>query len=275
MSFRFRVLLAAGALALPALLAPSDACAWGSEGHRIVADIAELNLDPETAHRVRDLLAIDNATTLAQVSTWADEIRPQRRETGPWHYVNIPVDPPPGTPTNYDRARDCPADACVVVKLGEFVQRLRDRSLDRRQRLEALKFVVHFAGDITQPLHCADNHDRGGNDIHVRFDGRATNLHAVWDTAILTPAVNGDERRFALELWATVVPDRATLWLKGGAADWANESYDLARRAIYSPPPHDGEELPAAYASRMLPLVEGQVERAGVRLAALLNSAFR
>jgi hypothetical protein len=69
------------------------ALAWGSEGHRIVAEIAEQYLEPATARRVRELLAIENATTLAQVSTWADEIRPQRRETAPWHFVDIPTHP--------------------------------------------------------------------------------------------------------------------------------------------------------------------------------------
>jgi hypothetical protein len=100
-------------------------------------------------------------------------------------------------------------------------------------------------------------------------------LHAVWDTAILQPAVNGDERAYALRLLPTIVQERAALWRGGKAADWANESYDLARRAIYSQPPHDGEVLPVDYASHMLPFVEGQLERAGVRLAALLNAAPR
>jgi hypothetical protein len=86
----------------------SQAVAWGGEGHRLVAEIAERYLEPETARRVRELLALENATTLAEVSTWADEIRSQWRETAPWHYVNIPIHPSAGTPSGYDAARDCP-----------------------------------------------------------------------------------------------------------------------------------------------------------------------
>lgn len=108
-------------------------------------------------YQVRDLLAIDNETTLAQASTWADEIRPQRPETSRWHYVNIPINPPAGTPPAYDARRDCPTGDCVVAKIGAFEAVLRDKAAPPRQRLEALKWLVHLVADINQPLHCADN----------------------------------------------------------------------------------------------------------------------
>jgi hypothetical protein len=98
------------------LLLPGRALAWGSEGHHIAAEIAEQFLEPSTVRQVRELLAIDNETTLAQASTWADEIRPQRPETSRWHYVNIPINPPAGTPPAYDARRDCPTGDCVVAK---------------------------------------------------------------------------------------------------------------------------------------------------------------
>src|SRR5258708_8054876 len=132
---------------------PAPALAWGSEGHRIVAEIAEQYLEPATAHQVRELLAIENASTLAQVSTWADEIRPQRRETAPWHFVDIPVHPPASTPAAYDAARDCPRGDCVVAAIGRFAAVLRDKSAAPRDRLEALKFLVHFFPAIHHPLH--------------------------------------------------------------------------------------------------------------------------
>jgi nuclease S1 len=72
---------------------PVPALAWGGEGHRLVAEIAEQYLEPETARQVRELLAPDNTTTLAEVSTWADELRGQWRETAQWHYVTIPIRP--------------------------------------------------------------------------------------------------------------------------------------------------------------------------------------
>jgi hypothetical protein len=94
-----------------------DAFAWGYTGHRIVAEIAEQFLEPETAHQIRDLLAIENVTTLSDVSTWADQIRLQRSETGPWHYVNIPLHPAPDQSSGYDATRDCPNGIKNVVPI--------------------------------------------------------------------------------------------------------------------------------------------------------------
>ena len=119
------------------------AFAWGTEGHRIVAEIAEQFLEPEAAHQVRDLLALENATTLADVSNWADQIRAQRPETAPWHFVDIPITAP-----GYDAARDCPDKNCIVAKLDQFIAELHDRNLSPTDRLEALKFVVHFVSRL-------------------------------------------------------------------------------------------------------------------------------
>lgn len=230
----------------------ADALAWGSEGHRIIADIAEQYLEPATARQVRDLLAVENATTLAEVSNWADEIRPQRRETAPWHFVDIPLQA-----SGYDASRDCPRGACVVAQIDRFVAELRDQHLPPRQRLEALKFVVHFIGDVHQPLHASDNNDRGGNNVKVLFDGRATNLHAVWDTWLLAPAVAGDERSYALRLFHSITPAEIAAWRGGSSTDWANESHDVARRVIYGELPHSGT-LPASYEAAALPIVNEQ-----------------
>src|SRR6185312_3314064 len=191
--------------------------------HRIAADIAEQYLEPATARQIHDLLAIENATTLASVSTWADDIRRQRPETAPWHYVNIPINPPAGTPPAYDAARDCPNGACVVAAIGRFEAVLRDQAAPPRQRLEALKFLVHLVADINQPLHCANNGDRGGNDVHVEFEGRSTNLHAVWDSGILAAMKIGDDRAYALSLAQSITPDEAARWRSGTPANWATD----------------------------------------------------
>jgi S1/P1 Nuclease len=178
----------------------SKVLAWGYDCHRIIAEIAEQFLEPQTAHQVRTLLTIDNVTTLADVSTWADEIRIQHPETAPWHYVNIPIHPSPGEAEGYVAARDCPRDDCIVAKIAQFDLVLADRQASERQRLEALKYLVHFVGDIHQPLHVSDNNDRGGNDVIVIFRGYPTNVHAVWDTGIIELALGPDERSYALKL---------------------------------------------------------------------------
>ena len=250
------------------------ALAWGPEGHHIAAEIAEQFLGPSTSHEVRDLLAIDNETTLAQASTWADEIRPQRPETARWHYVNIPINPPAGTPAAYDAHRDCPTGDCVVAKIGAFEAVLRDKAAPPRRRLEALKWLVHLVADINQPLHCADNTDRGGNEVHVMFMGRSTNLHQVWDTGILANAGIRDERAYALELAHSISPGEAEKWRSGTPADWADDSYGVANNLIYGVWPHDPGNLPASYEQKAIYVVQVQLEKAGVRLAAVLNQAL-
>jgi hypothetical protein len=251
------------------------ALAWGYEGHHIAAEIAERFLEPSTAHQVRDLLAIDNETTLAQASTWADEIRPQRPETARWHYVNIPINPPAGTPPAYDPRRDCPTGDCVVAKISAFEALLRDKSAPPRQRLEALKWLVHLVADVNQPLHASDNGDRGGNDVHVDFMGRRTNLHAVWDTGILAAAHISDERAYALELAHSISPAEAAQWRSGTPADWACDSYGVARNLIYGVWPHGPGDVPASYEQKAIYVVQVQLQKAGVRLAAVLNEALQ
>jgi hypothetical protein len=261
-------------VSLTVLATPIRVRAWGYEAHRVIAEIAEQFLAPEIAHEVRELLTIENVTTLAEVSTWADEIRLQRPETGPWHYVNIPITLPTGEPAAYDAARDCPKDACVVVKIERFVSLLRDRQVPERQRLEALKYIVHFVGDAHQPLHVSNNHDRGGNDDQVVFMGLSTNLHAVWDSGIIGPAVKGNERAYGVRLVQSITEEQRQRWSEGSIISWVNEGHEIAAQIIYKELPHTGT-LPDNYVTRALPVVNEQLERAGVRLATVLNEALQ
>jgi hypothetical protein len=249
-----------------AALMPARAFAWGSEGHRIVAEIAEQHLEPGVAKQVRDLLAVENSTSLSDVANWADQIRRQRPESASWHFVDIPI-----AAAGYDAIRDCGGGNCVVAKIEQFAAELQDQSLPARERLEALKFVVHLVGDLHQPLHASDNDDRGGNEIHIRFRGRRTNLHAVWDTAILLPAVNGDERSYALHLDRQIMPTEAATWQTGTPEQWANESHDIAVKLIYCKLAHSGT-LSGDYGRVALPVIDQQLEKAGIRLAAILNN---
>jgi hypothetical protein len=253
---------------------PVRALAWGYEAHRVIAEIAEQFLAPQTAHQVRELLAIENVTTLADVSTWADEIRQQRPETGPWHYVNIPVALPTGEPAAYDAARDCPQGACVVAKIEQFEHVLSDQEVPERQRLEALKYIVHFVGDAHQPLHVSNDHDRGGNNVAIIFRGLPTNLHAVWDSGIIAPAIKGDERAYALQLVQHITEEQHQRWSEGTLISWVNEGHEIAARTIYGELPHSGT-LPDDYETKALPIVNEQLERAGVRLATVLNACLQ
>ena len=205
------------------------------------------------------------------MSTWADEIRPQHPETRRWHFVSIPIHPAAGEPSGYDSARDCPQDECVVAKIEEFERVLADPQASERQRLEALKYVVHFIGDLHQPLHASNNDDRGGNEVAVTFMGQQASLHAVWNSAIIGPAVKGDERAYALRLAGDITLAERQQWSAGSAVSWANESYSIAVHMIYGQLPHGGT-LPDIYETEALPIVNQQLSRAGVRLAVVLNT---
>jgi putative SOS response-associated peptidase YedK len=206
------------------------------------------------------------------------EARPQwlgegsTRKEARWHYVNLPIHPPAGTPAACDAARDCPRGQCVVAKIDEFAAVLRDKAAhDARERLEALKFVVHLVADFDQPLHASDDGDRGGNDVRVTFMGRQTNLHAIWNTGILFAAEIGDKRAYALQLARSIRPIDLDQWRDGSAATWATESNDIARRLIHGEWPHGPDALRASYEDLALPVVNEQLEKAGVKLAAVLR----
>src|SRR5262245_32743310 len=165
------------------LLMPTLALAWGGDGHQIVGLIAENRLTPEAKAAIHGLLGEGADISDADVANWADEVRRDRTETGPWHYVNIPTSQPA-----YDAARDGKDGSNGIEKNSAFERILSDKNSPRDDRVEALKFLVHFVGDIHQPLHCADrNGDRGGNARLVFFldEPMATNLHHCWDTSIL------------------------------------------------------------------------------------------
>src|SRR5579863_163076 len=126
------------------------ALAWGPEGHDLVARIAEAQLTPTAREQVAAILG-PNAT-MASISSWADQVRRQRSATAPWHYVDIPINKP-----HYDRTRDCAKDNCVVQQIEVEKAALRSPSTSETDRREALMFLIHFIGDMHQPLHSSDN----------------------------------------------------------------------------------------------------------------------
>jgi hypothetical protein len=264
-----------GSLRVPAILllvaatiAPlTGARAWGVEGHRIVALIAERHLTPAAAAAVKRLLAADGATRLADVASWADDWRETHRETGPWHHVDIPLEA-----AGYDPARDCPHDACVIAQIRRFARDLADTSRPNGEREQALKFLIHLVGDVHQPLHAADHHDNGGGDVRVIYDGRPSNLRRIWDVELVRAAsgVAGGEAVLVDQLDSTPAdtPDIEPV-------AWANEAHGLAANVAYPNLPDDrGEDLSGDYTIAVTPVVNEQLRRAGLRLAATLNAAL-
>jgi hypothetical protein len=243
--------------------------AWGPEGHSLVARIADAQLTAAARARVAAILGPN--TTMASVSSWADEARRSRADTAPWHYIDIPIDQP-----HLDMARDCPKGDCVIAKIEEFRKALNDPALTPDQRREDLMFLIHFIGDMHQPLHSADNKDRGGNDVPVEFFGKRTNLHSVWDSGLLS-RMGSQERLFGRLL--TESESHAKKWSKGTVEDWAEESHKAAQKVVYGrlPKVAPGTPVPigAAYEKKADPLIRAQLEKAGARLAAVLNQALK
>jgi hypothetical protein len=257
------------------ILASSQAFAWGREGHQIVVLIAARDLSPAAKAQVADLLDSPDATAgMERFSTWADEIRSARRDTGPWHYVDIEI----GS-KGYDAARDCSNDNCVVGQITRDVSILRDKGLAKPVRAEALRFLIHFVGDLHQPLHCSDNHDRGGNEVRVTLNGRQTNLHAVWDTPIVE-ALGHDPESVAADLSSKITSANKASWGRGLVSQWADECFAVAEREVYNQ--IDGSGGTAApivlspdYATQEASTAANQLEKSGVRLATVLNAVLK
>ncbi len=273
-------LLAVGLLAPLALcLAPASVplSAWGAQGHHIVARIAWALMTPSAKETATTILG-GGADAFMASATWADEVRGARPETANWHFVDIPV-----SATHYDAARDCrPTQTgdCIVAAIARARAELADRSRPAAERGESLKFLIHFVGDAHQPLHDIDDHDRGGNDVHVAAlrgdEGRATNLHSVWDTGLINLAEETEAAR-ASRLLADLQghPPAPVL----DVVRWVEDGHALALSVAYhypgfSPdgPPVAPVTLDAAYREAALATIDRQLALAGSRLAALLNS---
>jgi hypothetical protein len=279
-------------MATLAMAIPEQALAWGNEGHEIIATIARSYLTPVARAKVDALLAADQDTLTApdmpSRSTWADAWRAAgHRETAQWHFVDIEIDHPDvkaacfGFPAPDRPASAGPAQDCVIDRVNAFAAELADPSTPQTERILALNYVLHFVGDLHQPLHAADNHDRGGNCVRLSLGGpRTTNLHSYWDTTVVR-AFGSEPNAVAAKLRAKITPVEAAEWRKGDPQAWALETYRVAKTVAYwpgaigvcgadaapvSPPP--GYEAAAEQAAAV------QLERAGVRLAAVLNRAL-
>jgi len=218
---------------------------------------------------VQDLL--DPGQSLADVSTWADEVRRDRPESATWHYVNVPI-----AESKYHPRHEHPKGG-VVSKILDFEKIVADTSAPRLQRQEALKYLVHFLQDMHQPVHVGHRADRGGNDLQVQFFDEGSNLHRVWDSGLIERA-QPTEADFTKNLEARITPELADQWSQGSVEDWANESLIAAKGAYLTPGTGNelrkGAKLGQHYYEANLPVAELRVEQAGVRLASVLNAIF-
>jgi hypothetical protein len=276
-----RVMISSLVVSILSLVA-TPARAWGEMGHRLVGALAQKLLTPQAQAGVDELLRGEPDPTLAGVAYWADKLRttdPDRfRATGAWHYVNFSE----GS-CRFDATRHCKEGACVIGAIETQRRLLADPAQTLEVRRDALKFLVHFVGDVHQPLHSSNRPDRGGNDFPIalptdippeeyareRYKNGLmdTNLHAIWDYYVLASA-GLDFATYAQRLAPSVRLPRSS---QGGPRAWAAESCRLIDRRSLYPPGHDLDEK---YLETMRPLAEQRMRQAAGRLARLLNEVF-
>jgi hypothetical protein len=284
-SLRFASL---AALSIFAAGAPAPVLAWGYEGHKVVAAIARADLTPAARAKVDSLLAADpdplEPHDMLSAATWADTWRNGHRETSAWHFVDLELARPDldaacfGHPPAAVPASSGPAQACLVDRLTAFEAELANPATTQAERIVALKYVLHFVGDVHQPLHASDNQDRGGNCVRLALGGsRTTNLHSYWDTGLIAE-MGADPQALAETLRGRITPAQRAAWTRGDARTWALESYGVAKASVYWPGapagcPQDAApvSLPDGYDAAARTTAALQLEKAGVRLAWVLN----
>lgn len=308
--------------ALILLLSPVRAWCWGCEGHQAVAMIAEKHMTAHALEMANKLLQsepIDPALSrfcasqgldlMADAATWADDLRSSRPEASPWHYIDIPRDAPRG-----GLAEFCPeSTGCVVSAIARQITLLQSNDTGSRARAEALRFLIHFVGDLHQPLHCVSNNDEGGNCVPIDFFGNspveknpqfesyAPNLHSIWDYAIIQRLKGADTEAQWVASLDQMFRSQVAGWEKEGVRveDWAWEGHDLANSVVYAKLPvaipvekpvpvkscaddnhvsmrmlNLHEQVAQPYVDAVAPTINEQIAKAGVRLAMILNQIW-
>lgn len=280
---RFLALLAAFFLASPAQ-------AYWEYGHETIARIAMANVRPATARAVRRILADQKllgtpecpAGTAADAAVWADCIKPLKDAAGRsrfgyaygWHFQDVNVCKP------FDLTSACAKGDCVSAQIERDMALLKDRGTSRAERVKALAFLLHFVGDLHQPLHAGERDDKGGNDVAASYGiyaPRRFNLHSVWDGPLAERAITSGPdmiRRYPAAERARVA--------RGTVADWSRESWQVAHDVVYASalggdpcvPSPARVELSEATIAGIVPAARLEVLRGGLRLAKLLDAAL-
>lgn len=235
---------------------------WGQIGHRTIGHIADGLLSKKATKHVKRVLGTE---TLAEVSTWMDEIRSDNsyRYANTWHYCTIPDG------MTYETAPK-QEGGDVIWAIEKIVKELKDGGLSAEDEAKNLKFLVHLVGDIHQPLHVGNGEDRGGNDVKVQWFGTNTNLHSVWDSRMI------DGKQFSYTEFANWVnhASKAQIkqWQAATVRDWAIESMSY-RDQVYAVP--ENGRLSYRYSYDNFDLVKQRVLQAGVRLAGVINEIYK
>ena len=278
------------AAVLPALGFAAPASAYWEFGHQTVARIAYANVTPRTEAAIRRLLAetplLDTpecpATTIEGASTWADCVKPLKGPDGKsrfgyaynWHFQDVNICQP------FTLEEACKDGNCVSAQITRDVAILKDRRAPAKARAQALVFLIHFVGDLHQPLHAGEKGDKGGNDVAAVYGGygpRRFNLHSIWDGTLAERAITSGPslvRRYP-------AAERRRI-AAGTVTDWSRESWQVAHDVVYASALHGDPCAPSpakvtldeATIEKIVPVARLEVERGGLRLAKLLDQAL-
>lgn len=302
--------LAAAAFLTCSVSQPANA--WGNDGHRTIGLIAQHYLTSAELKEIQRLLSlpVDPAlpATLRDRATWADLYRDSDRNTSRkrynatrnWHFVDLDIDHPdmkaacfgnPPLPAG-TLASTGPANDCVVDKIGQFTTELADKSLPDAERAKALMFLLHFVGDVHQPMHTAEHaHDSGGNIVYVvPGQGKTgTNLHSIWDSNVVSRLGSKPETVAPLLIGGITSKNRSA-WRRGAPRDWAMASFKVARDVAYALPAGSRQctissrtsagkaqpchQLTPAYLTAATGKARLQLQMAGVRLAWIIHKSI-
>ncbi len=235
---------------------------WGKTGHRATGQIAEKYL---TKKAKRGITKILNGESLALVSTYADDIKSDKKYRGysPWHYVNFSFDKKYGeeTPSEFGD---------LVQGINKCIEILKDEKSSDDEKEFHLKMLVHFMGDLHQPLHVGRGEDKGGNDIQVQWFNDGSNLHRVWDSDMID--YYGMSYTELSINSALLSKNQIETINNGNVLDWVHESQGLAKKVYASA--NVGEKLGYKYMYNYFPMARSQLQKGGIRLAKVLNDIF-
>ena len=235
---------------------------WGQNGHRATGKIAENHLNKRAKKRIDKLL---KGQSLALVSTYADEIKSDSayRKYYSWHYVNMDLE------ESYADATKNPKGD-IVTGINKCIEVLKDNNSSEEDKSFHLKMLVHFVGDLHQPMHIGQKEDKGGNAIQVEWFGKGTNLHAVWDTKMIE---NWNMSYLELADNAKDVSKKQIAAIEAGTLiEWVDETHELTKKIYKSA--EVGENLRYRYSYDYFGIVRDQLQIGGIRLAKILNDIF-
>ncbi|MEO8793817.1 MAG: S1/P1 nuclease [Daejeonella sp.] len=248
------------------IYAPVQSMAWGMTGHRVVGEIASCYLTKHTKNEISSILGTES---MAMASNWADFIKsdPSYNYLGSWHYANF-RDQLAYQTLKAEMEQDTTLN--IYNRIRFMSSELKSKNLDHQKKQMYLRLLIHFVGDIHQPMHMGKKEDSGGNGIKVFWFNQPSNLHRVWDEQLI------EYQQLSYTEYARVLnhPTKQQVkdWQNDDLSIWANESYQASRK-IYNEVKPD-EKLSYRYNFDNISLLNDRLLKGGVRLAGLLNQIF-